>query len=286
MSKKNIGFSGLVLLVGLLSFSSVKANAADKIPTDDKNFPSLLTSSADAPQLKHQSDSLYDLIALNLYGLERDVFFTAYKGYQILLNKGAIKKKNILTVCDYSQSSNNKRLYIIDVKEGRLLYNTFVSHGKNSGGEYATSFSNLQSSNKSSLGFMVTAETYRGKAGYSLRFNGMEAGINSNVRNRDIVLHGSNFVNTRVMQERGTIGNSLGCPAVPLAQHKQIIDAIKGGSCFFVNHPDSWYTRTSAIINAKFDLAPEINNAVLAQQLPEKTGGSTGNGVTEIGTLK
>ncbi len=265
-------FSYCLLTVALLSAGvSVKAFARTdgKKATGDKNFPSLLNNISNAPFLKVQSDSLYNLMGLSNYGLQRDVFFKAYKGYNFLLKKGLVRKKNILTVCDYSQSSNNKRLYVIDLKETRLLFNTFVSHGKNSGGEFATTFSNLVESNKSSLGFMLTAETYNGKAGYSLRFDGMEAGINDKVRSRDIVLHGSYFVNAQMVEERGMMGNSLGCPAIPNDKRKLVIDAIKGGSCFYVNHPDNWYNSTSTILNASFDIEPAMQPSAIASQSVE-----------------
>jgi hypothetical protein len=268
MIKKNKIIYSLLMALSFSSFVPAIAKTDTKGFADGKNFPSLLTSSAESPALKRMSDSLYDRIGLSSYGLEREVFYTAFKGYEYLQNKGVVRKKNVLTVCDYSQSSNNKRLYVIDVIEGRLLYNTYVSHGKNSGGEFATSFSNLQESNKSSLGFMLTAETYSGKAGYSMRFDGMEPGINDRVRRRDIVLHGSYFVNAKVVEDRGRIGNSLGCPAIPIEYRKQVIDAIKGGSCFFINHPDSWYARTSGILNSRFDLTPEQVNNVAGTQAP------------------
>jgi hypothetical protein len=222
--------------------------------TDDKNRPSLFANSSNTPVIKRLSDSIYNLVGLGNYGVTKEVFFKAYKGYRYLLNQSALSKKNLLTICDYSQSSRKKRLYVIDLSSSRLLFNTYVSHGTNSGGEYATSFSNLPSSNKSSLGFMVTAETYSGIAGYSMRLNGMEAGINDLVRSRDIVLHGSQFVNEAVISARGRIGSSYGCPAVPFGIHEKIIDAIKGGSCFYIYNPDTWYTHTSTIINSKFDV--------------------------------
>ena len=105
---------------------------------------------------------------------------------------------------------------------------------------------------------MVTGGTYSGKAGYCMRFNGMEAGINDRVKSRGIVLHGSRFVNEDIMSARGTIGKSLGCPAVPFGLHTRIIDAIKGGSCFFINSPDQWYVNNSTILNSRFDLAPSL----------------------------
>jgi hypothetical protein len=247
-------FLGAFLFTSLQTFAG---NGNKRLP-DEKNFPSLLSNSSNSPYLKKTSDSIYDLIGLGEFGLERDVFFNAYKGYHYLENKGLLRRKNLLTICDYSQSSNNKRLYVIDLLESRLLFNTFVSHGKNSGNEFATSFSNYNNSNKSSLGFLVTGGTYHGKAGFCMRFNGMEAGINDRVKSRGIVLHGSRFVNENIMSERGTIGKSRGCPAVPYGLHVKIINAIKEGSCFFVNSPDQWYVHNSSILNSQFDLTPSV----------------------------
>jgi hypothetical protein len=251
--------SGQTVLIAFV-FISLQSfgNTGNKGLPDEKNFPSLFSNSANSPVLKRTADSIYDLISLGQYGLERDVFFNAFKGYQYLENKGMLNNSNLLTICDYSQSSNNKRLYVIDLVNSRLLYNTYVSHGKNSGNEFATSFSNFNNSNKSSLGFMVTGSTYKGKAGYCMRFKGMEAGINDHVANRGIVLHGSRFVNEDILSSRGTIGRSLGCPAVPYGIHFKIIDEIKGGSCFFINSPDQWYAHNSTIINSNFDLAPAV----------------------------
>lgn len=253
-------FAGKLFLFALL-FISIQSFAGDdkKGSAGDKNFPSLLSNSSGTPVIKKVADSIYDLISLGEYGLEKDVFFNAYKGFQYLQNKGVLRKTNILTICDYSQSSRNKRLYVIDLVNSRLLFNTYVSHGRNSGEEYATSFSNFNNSNKSSLGFLVTGQPYKGKAGYSLQLNGMEPGINDRVKMRSIVLHGSRFVSESILGARGAIGRSLGCPAVPFGLHFRIIDAIKGGSCVFVSYPDDVYMHTSAILNAGFDLSPSYN---------------------------
>jgi len=125
---------------------------------------------------------------------------------------------------------------------------------------------------------MVTGDTYNGKAGFCMRFNGMEAGINDHVKSRGIVLHGSHFVNEDIMSARGTIGKSLGCPAVPYGMHFKIIDAIKGGSCFFINSPDEWYTHNSTILNSPFDLTPSL-------QL-QNTASNAGNGFLPTTTEK
>lgn len=260
------------VLAGILATSSVKAEGIEneKPGPGDKNFPSLLSnSSIHSPAFKQLCDSIYDKVGLLPYGLKREVFYKAYKGYQYLLSKKKLRKSNLLTICDYSQGSSSERLYVLDLKAGKLLYNTFVAHGKNSGEEFATSFSNLDNSNKSSLGFMVTAETYIGKAGLSMRFDGVEKGINDKVRSRDIVLHGSTWV-SRSLMGNGSISKSLGCPAVPFGIHKKIIETIKGGSAFYVNHSDSWYNRTSTVLNAQFEI-PAITE-MLATATETKSG--------------
>jgi len=233
--------------------------------SSDKKFSSLIPSIAnEAPAVGKWIDSVYSAINLDSFGLNKDVFFYAYKGYEYLLNENKLQNTSLLTVCDYSQGSSSKRLYVIDLKEGKLLFNTYVSHGKKSGDEYATSFSNRMDSHKSSLGFMVTGGTYNGKKGYSMHLDGMEAGINDNVRLRDIVMHGSNYVNTKRADEGNGMGRSYGCPAVSYSEHKKIINTIKNGSCFFVYAADKLYTSSSKILNAHFDwpLALQANPVV------------------------
>jgi hypothetical protein len=220
----------------------------------DKKFKSLLPSlENEAPVVTKWIDSVYDEIHLDSFGLKKNIFYYACKGYEYLLSENKLQKPSIITICDYSQSSSSKRLYVIDLNEGKLLFNTYVSHGKNSGGEYATSFSNSMNSHKSSLGFMVTGETYKGGKGYSMHLDGMERGINDNIRNRDIVMHGSKYVNAERADERNAMGRSFGCPAVSYAEHKKIIDAIKNGSCFFIYADYKLYASSSKILNATFD---------------------------------
>lgn len=138
---------------------------------------------------------------------------------------------------------------MIDVMTGKLLFNTLVSHGRGSGKEMATEFSNDVNSFKSSLGFYVTGNTYSGEHGYSLRLEGQEAGINDHAYDRSIVMHAADYVNEKVVQAKGFLGRSLGCPAVPPAVHKAIINTIKDGSCLFLYSPDQFYITHSKLIN-------------------------------------
>jgi len=192
---------------------------------------------------------LYDQMNLDSLGLSPEAFKYGVQGYMNLVSNGTVKNDHILSIVDFSLPSSKKRLFVIDVMTGKLLFNTFVSHGRNSGQEMATEFSNDLNSFKSSLGFFVTGNTYSGEHGYSLRLQGQEVGINDNAYNRDIVMHAANYVNEKIIKAKGFIGRSLGCPAVPPSVHKAIINTIKDGSCLFLYSPDTSYISHSKIIN-------------------------------------
>jgi hypothetical protein len=197
----------------------------------------------------NQAALLYTSMNLENSGLDQKAFEYAWRGYHNLLKKRLIRRKALLSICDFSQSSCSKRMYVIDVRHRKLLYRTYVAHGQNSGEEYASSFSNEEDSYKSSLGFYVTQWTYIGHNGLSLRLNGVDSGYNDMAVKRKIVLHGSSYVSDKYMQEFGTLGTSLGCPALPPAVSGRIIRAVKGGSCLFIYHPTQQYLDNSPVIN-------------------------------------
>ena len=188
---------------------------------------------------------------LTTTGLSKTAFEDAIKGYNYLLEKKLLKNTRILTIVDYSKSSSQKRLFVLDMSNGKILFNTLVAHGRNSGYDYATDFSNEGSSHKTSLGFFVTLNTYNGGNGYSLKLQGCEKGINDKALERAIVVHGAEYVNERFAQTNGHLGRSYGCPAVPEKISKKIIDVIKNGSCMFLYHPTKKYITASKILNSK-----------------------------------
>lgn len=190
---------------------------------------------------------LYQQLGLEALGLSKAAFQYALNGWDKLMKEGKIKKDNILSILDFSLPSGEKRLFVIDLALGKLLFNTYASHGKNSGAILPTRFSNRQNSNQSSLGFYITGDVYAGKHGPSLRLEGEEDGINDNAFNRGIVLHGAAYADEKIARQRGYIGRSLGCPAVPLHLTGPIIQKIKEGSCLFIYSPDPNYLRKSTI---------------------------------------
>lgn len=196
-----------------------------------------------------EANTLYDEINLEDVGLDRKAFEYAYRGYKYLLAHHLLNRTNIISICDFSQSSRNKRLYVLDLEQKTVVINTYVAHGHNSGAEFATSFSNSNSSHKSSLGFYVTEQTYFGDHGYSLKIRGLETGFNDRAARRDIVVHGSEYVGEDYLRWNSCSGRSYGCPAVPAAETDQIIEAIKDGSCLFIYHPTRKYITRSKILN-------------------------------------
>jgi hypothetical protein len=195
------------------------------------------------------SSALYDDINLGQYGLSKEAFSYAYKGYQYLLAKKRISNSDYLTICDFSQSSRQKRLYLIDIANSKLVLNTYVAHGRKSGGEYATRFSNKPKSLQSSLVFYITQTVYTGENGLSLKINGVDAGFNDKASRRHIVIHGADYIDENWLQRSHYMGRSYGCPAVPQNESSIIINTIKDGTCLFIYHPNRNYLLRSKILN-------------------------------------
>ena len=194
-----------------------------------------------------QKNTVKDLYeTLNLKDkLNYQAFEYAYFGYQVLESKC---KKNLLTIIDYSLSSSEKRLFLVDLKEERLVYHTYVAHGKNTGLDTAKYFSNTLDSKQTSLGFFITGKTYYGKNGYSLKLIGMESGINDLAEERAIVIHGANYVSKNFISQHGRLGRSWGCPALPSELNQEIIDLIKNGSLVFSYSDRTKYAQSSPIL--------------------------------------
>jgi hypothetical protein len=199
--------------------------------------------------IEEKEMQVYKALKGNRFDLPNSECFTqALKGFYLLKEKGLIKK-NILTVVDFSMSSNIKRLWIINMETNEVVLQSLVAHGRNTGDEFATNFSNISESFKSSLGFYTTAEVYNGKHGVSLKLDGLEKGLNDNARNRAVVLHGADYVSESFIKAHNRLGRSQGCPAVPVSLANDIIDLIKGGACLYIYHPSLSKSKKSILIS-------------------------------------
>lgn len=192
---------------------------------------------------------IYDSLQLNELGLSQQAFNYAVKGYESLKKQGRLRNENILSIIDFTKPSSQKRLFVLDVNSFKILFNTYVAHGRNTGEAYANKFSNKPDSYQSSLGFYLTEGTYNGKNGFSMQLEGMEYGINNRAEERAIVVHGAAYVSEGFIKSRGYIGRSHGCPALPEKLNKPIIEKIKNGSCLFIYSNDKNYLQQSKILN-------------------------------------
>jgi len=194
--------------------------------------------------------SIYSSITASGSRLSEQVFQIAFAGFEKLQAQGKLSQDSILTIIDFSKSSREKRMHVVDLKSGKLVFNSVVAHGRNTGDEFAKSFSNQPNSHKSSLGFYITGGTYSGSNGYSMILNGMEKGFNDKAKDRAIVMHGAAYANDNVLLSGKRLGRSFGCPALPQQLNKQVIEKIKGGNCLFIFYPDQQYLTNSKLINS------------------------------------
>lgn len=253
---------GLVCILLILAITTISWKAA-KINKHNIDFKQGFSA---RELLEKYISNIYESAHLQSSGLDLDVFNKAVTGFMNLKATNKLPQtSSILTVVDLTKSSHAKRMWIIDMLNNELLINTWVSHGHGSGDDMATSFSNKIDSHQSSLGFYITDDVYNGKNGRSLRLDGMDAGFNSNARERAIVVHGAEYVGENAIDQIGRLGRSYGCPAVSTAVSDQVIDLIKNKTVMFINGNDGRYT-------SKFldqDLAanyvfPGSNNSVMA----------------------
>jgi hypothetical protein len=235
----------LCAVASLFLFSFSKADNVERVQA--KNVAVRLQS--DSASKLNKADKIYDSIGLAKAGLSKVAFDYAMKGYQTLLAQGKILNQKYLTIVDFTKSSRQKRFFLLDIQNYKLVLNTFVAHGKNTGVDMAEQFSNAPESNKSSLGFYVTKGTYIGKHGLSLRVAGMEEGFNDNAESRGIVVHAADYVNAARVNS-GYMGRSQGCPALPNELCAEVINMIKDGSAMFLYYPAETYLKSSKMLNA------------------------------------
>ena len=235
------------IAIALISFSFINPSA--KKAAAASAFAMVDSVAKPASEAASLSTVLYQKLNLDSLNLSPEALDYAVKGYEKLTAAGTVNNSRYLTVIDFSQSGRQKRFYLIDMHEQKLVMNTFVSHGKNTGLDMASDFSNTINSEKSSLGFYVTDATYTGKHGLSLRLKGQEEGFNSNAMARGIVVHGAAYVNAG-RAKSAFMGRSQGCPALPEAEYATAINYIKDGSVMFIYHPLKTYVQQSTILNS------------------------------------
>ena len=240
--------------------------------TLDNNLPaaSLASLSFEEKKLAYEQhlQTIYEEAGLQQAGMSFAVFERAYTGYQNFRQQAlATAEKPVMTVVDFTKPSNLNRLWIIDLQSRKVLYNTLVAHGRNTGNVKAEKFSNEHNSNMSSMGFYITDKTYYGKHGLSLKLAGMDEAYNSNAMDRAIVLHGADYVSEAFVKQYGRLGRSLGCPAVSREISGEVIELIKDNTVLYIHSADKTYT------SDYLDTAAAVEAFALENSLLEGTAG-------------
>lgn len=190
--------------------------------------------------LNEQVQAKFEKLGPDRNELDSTTFYLAYIGYLNLRNDG-LTHSPILTIVDFNKPSVSPRMWVINLDQDSVLINTWSAHGKGSGIEEATQFSNTPGSHQTSLGFYITAEEYIGANGRSLRLDGIDLEFNTNARSRYVVMHGADYVSRDTINAYGYLGNSEGCPAVSHEVNHQIIDWVKNRSVLFITGPSKNY---------------------------------------------
>lgn len=189
---------------------------------------------------------IFSLLRSDVPKPDYNVFRKSLTGFLNLKGVNRIDK-NILTIIDFTLPSTIERMWIIDLNTMDVVRCSLVAHGRNSGEDFASSFSNSSSSKKSCLGFFITGKSYNGSHGLSLALDGVEPGINDKAREREIVIHAADYVSRDFIRKVGRLGRSHGCPSIPYEDHEKVIGLIEGGSCIFIYYPDDQYQKISNI---------------------------------------
>lgn len=239
--KKRI-FRGATFIVLALSIPAISWSIKDDSETSSTPTPTeqvqntLATEALSAEKIfDNYISETYDSAKLHEAALDFEVYKKALTGYYNLRSNLKVSSdKQIISIVDFSKPSSQKRLWIVDLANKKLLFYTLVAHGRGSGGLMADNFSNTSESHKSSLGFYVTDATYIGKHGLSLRLKGLDKNFNTNALSRAIVVHGADYVSDRFVSQNGYLGRSHGCPAVPVELTNDIIKTIKGKTTLFI----------------------------------------------------
>jgi hypothetical protein len=214
-----------------------------------------------------------------------EAFRNGFYGYLNLKESGRIKYNATLSICDFSLSSNKNRLWVFDIINKKVLFNTLVAHGSGTGEEFATQFSNVENSHQSSLGFYITAEIYTGDNGYSMRLDGVDGNWNNQARNRDIVVHGADYVSKEFAAANERLGRSHGCPALHRELTEPIINKIADRQVLYIHYPSKQYQKTSYwLSNGVAHLPDEASIAEMYYNLEAKnkaTSDSISNNTTD-----
>jgi hypothetical protein len=272
LSVFGIGFLLMVFTLPAISWSPEEKTATPNVAITAAASPEApLPSPAKkvlSPEeiFEEYAEDIFDEMDLRGKGMKLEVFKRALTGYQNLKQQKLISpNKSILSIVDFGKASRYKRLWILDLQTKKVLFHSYVAHGRGSCDYKPYAFSNKHNSHQSSLGFYVTAGTYFGKHGLSLKLNGLDAGFNTHAFERAIVVHGANYVSKDFIKQHGRLGRSHGCPAIPENLTQPIINTIKDKTVMYIdagidNYSSVYLNKNMAATHFASQSGKQINN--------------------------
>ena len=226
----------------------MRLDRSRRVPFAARTFAAMVLLVATASSSKAAGPS-FDSLLRAAPGIDRTALKLALQANSCAQRRGYYRQPHTLTVIDYSRPSTDPRLWVFDLRRGRLLFRELVAHGRDTGFIQPVSFSNSPGSNQSSLGLFMTLDTYSGGHGRALRLRGLEPGFNDRAYERKIVIHGAPYVNAAHIERFGHLGRSLGCPVLSSRAAQRVINTIQGGEPVFAYYPDAQWLRSSRFLD-------------------------------------
>jgi hypothetical protein len=253
---RNLVIAALAILVCMLVVPLVaKTDGRIEAGPPESTVRTVAVTESRVPNAESRPVAIDNAAALKS-GVSTDVLNLALAAVSCGVTSGDLQAPPTLTVIDYSLPSTTPRMWVFDLRSGKLLFNELVAHGRNSGDNMATRFSDAMESRETSIGLFRAADTYVGHNGYSLRLDGLEPGFNGNARERAIVMHGAPYVDARIAKANGRLGRSWGCPALREAVARQVIDTVRGGGVIFSYYPDPSWLKASKFLSCDAARSP------------------------------
>ena len=148
----------------------------------------------------------------------------------------SIRYRDTIGVVDFSLPSAEPRFHVINLATNQV--ESFrVAHGSGSDPDHSgfvEMFSNEFGSHATSNGTYITADSYEGKYGLSMKVDGLDA-TNNNAEPRAIVIHNAWYAEDDMIPVHGKLGRSEGCFAFSRASQWKVMERLAGGRMIYAD---------------------------------------------------
>ncbi len=147
-----------------------------------------------------------------------------------------MRQRDFIGIADFRIGSHAPRFHLVHMPSGQV--ETFrVAHGSGSDRAHTgflDHFSNRPGSEATSNGAYMTADTYHGKYGLSMKVHGLDWS-NNNAMSRAIVIHNAWYAEPDMVSQHGKLGRSQGCFAFSRADQWKVMNRLGGGRMIYAD---------------------------------------------------